>query len=611
MHRLQAQPEGSYTITAQLRDADNQLLASAQTTFAVLEDLGLALVGGVVVQIPVLERGAAQRCTDTITNHGTRSVSAQPLRQLLVSIASQHVMASTDTTVDLTPGTSQTFLRTLDTSGLAAGDYACTLQAQIAGAWQTLDAAVFTIQELLPIQIVSTLTTGDRGRVLVLLDRPTRSCHRAYKCDNDANTRDNPHGPSNAPALAAQQAALEVLLSQDGWSYTITTDADHFTRAFRSGGYTIYLLLAEHVKLAEQVQDELHEAVYRGEGLIVASGHDHRHGRLEDPLGVKVYGKTSYARRLVLFDTPLHPGADAVLALRDKVARAKSTGATVAGSFASAGHHHRAALAVAMHVDRQHDSSRRSDHHHRSTLAVAMHDYGLGRTVFSGFDLLAEATLAGADSLFASLLLHALDAVQPVTISTSSGAVVPVQVTLTNQGIATPGQVVLTLPPATTVLDTAASVGIATLQIDDTWLWTFTLAETVTEALTLWVRLPSDPGSLTIEALVQTDQGAAARDYETLFLDLEVISALTLAEVRTQLRPLVSKSKTYRKVDYVLHRAEHELARHRADKALKELLKAATELRYRPTTRAAEIRLAVAEIIRDVAQLVAGEETLP
>ena len=42
-----------------------------------------------------------------------------------------------------------------------------------------------------------------------------------------------------------------------------------------------------------------------------------------------------------------------------------------------------------------------------------MHDYGLGRTVFTAFDLLAEATLAGADSLFANLLLHALDIVQP------------------------------------------------------------------------------------------------------------------------------------------------------------------------------------------------------
>jgi hypothetical protein len=236
-----------------------------------------------------------------------------------------------------------------------------------------------------------------------------------------------------------------------------------------------------------------------------------------------------------------------------------------------------------------------------------MHDYGLGRTIFTAFDLLAEATLAGADSLFANLLLHALDVVQPTAIPTSSGAVAPVQVTLTNQGITTPGQVVLTLPSVTTVLDTAASVGIATLQTDDTWLWTFTLAETVTEALTLWVRLPSDPGPLTIEALVQTGQGAAAQDYETLFLDLEVTPTLSLAEVRVQLRPFVDKSKTYRRVDYILRWAEHELSHHRPDTALKALLIAATDLRYHPTTRAAQFRLAVAAIIRDVGRLLVEE----
>lgn len=610
-YHFQAQPEGSYTVTAQLRDVDNQLLASAQTTFAVREDLGLTLVGGVVVDIPVLERGDAQRCTDTIANHGTRAVSAQPLRQLLVSIASQQAMASTDTTVDLAPGTSQTLRRTLATGALVAGDYTCALQAHIAGAWQTLDADVFTIQELRPIQIVSTLTTGNRGRVLVLLDSPTASCHRdGWRDDDDDDhdkCRNDPHGPTNAPSLAEQRVFLEALLSQAGWSSTIATNANHFTRAFRSGGYTIYLLLAEHVKLAAQVQSELREAVYRGEGLIVAGGHDHRNRLLEGPLGVRVYWKTSYARRLVLRNTSLHPAAEAVLALRDKVALAKSTSATVAGSFTRAGPHHREALAVTMPVDRQHDSYRHPGHHHRSTLAVAMHDYGLGRTVFTAFDLLAEATLAGADSLFANLLLHALDAVQPAPIPTSSGAVVPVQVTLTNQGIVTPGQVVLTLPSVTTVLDTAASVGIATLQTDDTWLWTFTLAETVTEALTLWVRLPSDPGPLTIEALVQTGQGTAARDYETLFLELEVTPTLSLAEVRAQLRPLVGKSITYRKVYYILRWAEYELSHHHTDKALKALLIAAAELRHHPTARAAAIRLAVAEIIRDVAQLLVEE----
>ena len=54
------------------------------------------------------------------------------------------------------------------------------------------------------------------------------------------------------------------------------TDEDAFTRELRSGGYSAYALFSEHEKLDEQVQDELREAVYRGEGLLVAGAHDQR-----------------------------------------------------------------------------------------------------------------------------------------------------------------------------------------------------------------------------------------------------------------------------------------------------------------------------------------------
>jgi hypothetical protein len=50
-------------------------------------------------------------------------------------------------------------------------------------------------------------------------------------------------------------------------------------------------LLSETVKLAETVQQELREAVNRGEGLIEAGGHDQRQGRIDETLGLKFNGK--------------------------------------------------------------------------------------------------------------------------------------------------------------------------------------------------------------------------------------------------------------------------------------------------------------------------------
>jgi hypothetical protein len=70
----------------------------------------------------------------------------------------------------------------------------------------------------------------------------------------------DPLGPNHTPDLTTQRRSLETLLTEAGWSYTITTNADDFTRELRAGGYVIYLLLSEQVKLEESVQKELREA---------------------------------------------------------------------------------------------------------------------------------------------------------------------------------------------------------------------------------------------------------------------------------------------------------------------------------------------------------------
>lgn len=165
--RFQALPEGVYSIIAQWRDVAERLLASAQTSLTIAENLALVLTGSVAVQTPVLERGQMQHCIETVTNSGIHTVRAQPLRHLVVSITAQQSVASHDVTVDVAPGTSQTLSSTVDTSGLPAGDYACVLQAAIASTWQTLATGVFTVQAP-PIRIDATCDVGDRGEGLLV-----------------------------------------------------------------------------------------------------------------------------------------------------------------------------------------------------------------------------------------------------------------------------------------------------------------------------------------------------------------------------------------------------------------------------------------------------------
>ena len=701
-YSFQANPEGVYTVTAELLDGSGTLLASDQTTYTVAEDLSLSLTGTVSVQTPVLLAGESQVCTDTVNNLGTLTLIQQPLRQLVVRVDDEQLIDSADQSVDLASGGSQTLVRNVTTSGLSAGDYACVLQAEIDNAWQTLDAAVFTV-EVPPIQLDSTLDIGTRGRVLVLVDdnntaegqgcsgvariglahtfdpplsidatvtvdvlddqvvlvdsehsdlatfsspvnaqngsdgdlslwdfsverlfftleennpNPNQSViGSAYQfqaqIDDQGSTQlldsglidttcvdslsvggvqgdfviddlalpggRDPHGTNAVLSVTAQRQYVETLLTEAGWSYTLVTDADSFTREFRSGGYTTYLLLSEQVKLAEQVQDELREAVYRGEGLVVAGDHDQRNGRLDTPLGITYRGKEPDAVSVSVDDSVVHNGGFvANLVLGDKVSKADLSGAMAVGQFTLG------------------DAS--------TAPAVATHSYGQGRTVYGGFDLLAEATSVGQQSALAELILGLLDYVHPVP-TTLTNAVVPITLTITNQGIATAGQAVIMLPAETSLVDSSDTLT-SDAVVANTWRFTFDLVETEQVNLTLWLQLPESAQTLNVEVLLKTGSDPNFTDYDTLSLLLDVQPGAVLADVLADLTLLESQDNDYRQALQALERAETALLNADDAKALKELLKTADQLIAVGTQEAEQVRVQVAQLIRQTAPAV-------
>ena len=217
----------------------------------------------------------------------------------------------------------------------------------------------------------------------------------------------------------------------------------------------------------------------------------------------------------------------------------------------------------------------------------------------AGFDLLAEATGAGSDSGYAALLLNALPYVQPASVTPYAGAVVPLELTLTNQGIATPGVVTLTLPAGVTLVDSAA----AEPQPDGTLTWAFDLAQSGVETLTVWVRLPDVVSTLTFTAGVQTGVAPDLRDYTTTTLELPMQPATTLTAVLAQIIPITedtSRDDRYRQARTSLERAQTQLDGADFANTLKELLKAANDLMGIADTDAAGIRLQVDQVIRAV-----------
>jgi hypothetical protein len=396
---------------------------------------------------------------------------------------------------------------------------------------------------------------------------------------NDAT---DPHGPLSAPLLGDQQIYLEDLLTRNGWSYTIVTNNDDFAYELHTGGYAAYALFSEQVKLDEQVQKELREAAFRGEGLLVAGSHDNRNHTVFDALGVKLQGKLSDADGVQLTNSMFTTQPELTFSYLDKVLRMDLLGSVVDSGYLTL-------------VDGVYTPQADGD------AAITTFDYGYGRGVFVGFDLLAQATAVGLDNGFGDILLAALEYIQPPVESVSEG-VIPVQVTLTNLGIATPGVAIIGLTGGATVIDPGAATAQSPTQLS----WSYDLELDGTETLTFWMKLPVAPASATVEALIQTGVSPDLLDYDQLALTITPLASATVSDALAELGPIAADNKA----DKAYSRAQGELERAQASldaadyaKAMRDLLGATDELSTIPEAEVDRIRHMVNEVIRDVGRL--------
>lgn len=428
---------------------------------------------------------------------------------------------------------------------------------------------------------------------------------------NEASYSDtDPHGPTMAPGLKVQRAFLEALLKAKGWSYTITDTAEDFTRELRTGGYTVYAVFAEQEKLAEQVQKELREAVFRGEGLLVAGIHDARNQKLLDALGIKLIGAVQ-ANGVDLTASPLDLTGHIDLIAGDKALRMKRVHADSAGLYTvvapqvrtdqddchDEGARYDAASTGSEDKNHQEDKDHPDDdecggHPERYLDAVTTNSYGQGRSVFAGFDLLATATRDGQDSLAAKLIAKALKHVNPPELPRGPGAVVSLTLTLTNRGIATPATATISLPAGTTVMDPGTGTASANAIV-----FNVNLVVGEIQHLTFWVKLPQPSGPVTFQAVVtapQLSQPAATVSYTVTVVQPESLTSID--DRLTQLAHSGSANTT------ALRRAENDVAKALKNffpqQAIPDLLKATDALLGIDDPAVTDIRVAIDVWIR-------------
>lgn len=688
---LQNAAEGSYQVVGQVIALGGGILASDNAVFNVQEDTFLSLSATVTAQNTSIYQGDAEVCADSITHRGTLSIDNLNLRQVLIATEPEQQISSAGQAISLAAGDSWSDIRGIDTASLEVGTYACVLQAEITGEWETLAYDYFQVLEP-PINIDIALGHGDHGRVLVLLDASGETCsgvrelnieaeidselaseasvvvelfdehdvlvdrehalldtrsvnqqvgtggidlsildfstnhislgivgsgstngvlgegyralatitrpggsmrydsgHFSADCDRGEELGDrhgdyrtaslsmikaehHSHEDDHLPSLQVQQNFLELLLNQSGWSYSIVTDKDAFKQELRSGAYSTYLLLSERVKLDEKTQKELREAVYRGEGLLVAGGHDKRQGRLEQALGIRFKGKHKRATGVVLLQSELHPAATASFSLPDKKPRVRTDGAIVNGVFMSNA------------VQTQEP-------------AVTTFDYGLGRSAYVGYDLLAEAALTEShQSIHAQLILAGLNYVDYSPEVPLAGQAYPLRLSLTNQGIATPGRARIALPEDVLVIDS----GGAMLTDPTTLIWPFDLGLDETLVFETLLSLPQH--TVDVQAVVQTGIDPDYIDHASASVLIAPQPGFNAQDALDAVEAV--NSRDYRKVKKYLMWAVEDVTSNCYEKALDALLRASDELIRIGTPESESIREIVASAIRSVSLMI-------
>ena len=355
----------------------------------------------------------------------------------------------------------------------------------------------------------------------------------------------------------------------------------------------------------------------------MAGAHGNRHNKLDDALGLEINGKLTAPAVVAITGPDAYADSSAALSLADKVSRFALKGAEIVGLYPGLpdcegdddSHHeddgdhdenndenHEDGTETENDGDATHESDSHDDDHNSTTncqnkaIAITRHAYGNGRSVAIGFDLLLQAATDTADPRLAQLLTEALTDIQTAPADWQPYAPALIRLSLSNTGIATPGRAIITVPLNSTVLD----AGTAQAQPGGNLIWPFSLAEAETKTLNLWLQLPPQAGPAHTEALIQIGIDPDWTDYVNQLLTLSLSAAPTLAQVADSLAPLKDEDKYYKKALKKVQKAQAYLDEGKADKALKQSLKAADALAKLSADAAAQIRVQLAQAIRRI-----------
>jgi hypothetical protein len=479
-----------------------------------------------------------------VTNKGFGVVAGLPLSVTIVNTATQQVVAQFADSANIALSGSYVKAFSWPATGAVGTGYTATLRATVNGAAQTLAQDSFSIIAP-PVQLDVTLASLKQARVLVLLSCKFR--------DDDGDDRDYDHdserGDSDEQACVGQKTAfLASYLSGLGINYRIATTDDDFTRAFRSGQYNTYWITGGGMKLDDDLTDEVREAVFRGDALILDAVHDERNHGLDAVAGTDVHGKLSVPDPAITVTGSLF--APGTLPSTGRPLRLDLTTGVAQAVFAAA----------------------------PSRPAIVANQYGLGRGILFAYDLV-DTLMAQPSSALNDLVSAAIGWVTPTPAAVSEARTYTVlRAKVVNVGIGASLKATFTPPAGATVLGTAPA---ASADASGRPVWTFSLDSGATKNLDIALHLPASTGSFTANISIDSTRNDLATPFSTS-VTLSVESADTVApRLAAELSALAvssnDKSDRDRAVS-LIWAAQASLAAGASGKAIDQLVEAAERL---------------------------------
>lgn len=412
----------------------------------------------------------------------------------------------------------------LPTTGLMVQPYQAVLEVDLDG--QEARSISSVDFEILPA-LVAGNTMVDERSLLVWInnglrrcdDREGRDSHPDDNRDDDDDERDDRHESSeslhNGGEHCLADERVDRILAHAADTSRVVYGREDFERELRNPLYTDLMIIGAHHRLTDHHTEELREKVNSGTGLIsfawvVPGDHlndDHdRHELNESFLGVKAKGvMANPASVVVLLDSPIATAGE--LGIGGEVIDIDTAADTeVVGWISGARDDH-----GRMEDERKSKNGTRlgdRDESGDSTRypVIVLHEYGLGRTVYAGFDLFGSLNERN-DGQFESLLENSVGFVHRANAGPDllPHQIKPFALEVSSPGLGFDLNVSTTCPAEITLFDRMQGVWVE----EYPWTVAFPIQAGETVLLPYYLLAPDQVGKFLCQFQAGLDGGAA------------------------------------------------------------------------------------------------------